>query len=188
MTSSQWGWRKVCLTWSSCLWGPPQENVTVQFSSDPQGDQRLVAHSPKFFFCSIAQIHQSPPDLFQFFVTLKLFLLYLYLHLLVSHYWPPMTLFCGTQHSGLYLIESCHFSLHFSSLVIQNYFSTVLPPLHHVRLRWASAKLRVRLTRHLSLNIRKTHCHFPSEITLLLEDANPLRTCTSHCQTTLQPK
>lgn len=82
----------------------------------------------------------------------------------------------------LHLIGHHHFLLHFSSLVIQNYFPTVLPSLHHV---WS--KVEAHLQRHLSPGIRRKYCYcFPNEPPSSSRLPTHISTNNHQCQSTLQ--
>lgn len=82
------------------------------------------------------------------------------------------------------------FLLYFSSLVIQNYFLQCSPRsiMYEVGLRPTSAKLWIRFTRHLSLDIGRKYCYpFPSASPSCSRMPVLFCTSTSHYQTTLQP-
>lgn len=111
------------------------------------------------------------------FVTRRLFLLPLYFHVLISHYWPPMT--CPVVLNVVVSASSWKlpFLLHSSSLVIQNYFSTAAPSLCYVWSKVEAHLCKVLIKVHktpFSRHQKKIVLPFSSWITFLLEDANPL--------------
>lgn len=156
---------------SSCLWGPHQENE-IYLSSDSQGDQLFVPQkTPENFCCFAAQISQSPHDQIYFFITLTLFLLPPYLHLLVSLYWNSHDLTSNTQHSCL-----CKFYFYSISLLIQNHVSTVCRNTvqRKVEAHLCKALKEIHETsfsKHQNNDILLPYSYL---ITLLLEDTNPL--------------
>lgn len=148
-------------------------------SSDSQGDQWLVARSLEFFFllhstvtsnhltCFICHVKTVPASSVWAFS---------YITLLTSY-----DLSCGTEHGGvcIWLDTTIFYS---SSLVIQNYFPTVLPSLHHV---WS--KVEAHLQRHLSPGIRRKYCYcFPNEPPSSSRLPTHISTNNHQCQSTLQ--
>lgn len=188
-TSSQQGQGKVCLTWNSWLWGSHQVSM-IYPNFDSQSDQWLVAWLLNFFFllhssdlpattwcasfiCHIKTVPASTVFAFSYIPTdLLCFVLW---------YWTWRCLHSIGHH---------HFLLHFSSLVIQNYFLTMLPLLHLV---WS--KIEAHPCRALSMFHRTPLCYcFPSEPPS--SSRLPTTVSTSNCkvrlpwskeETTLQP-
>lgn len=151
-------------------------------SSDSQGDQWLVAQSLEFFY--LLHSTDSPATTWlASFVTLKLFLLRLYVHFLISHYWPPMIclVVLNMEVSSFDWTPPFFTPLQlFGNPELLSYNAAFTPSC--VKQSWGPpAELWIQFRRHLSPGIRRKYCYcFPSEPPS--SSRLPIHVSTSNCQ------